>query len=174
MTEKKYAMDIFKVLEKLNQKDRKFFAELSEEDLKSLQPLVLMRWMSGCNDARQVYFLNEIVNPMVFLQNVDNEQTKFTNSKHKMLWLYLLMVSGPGKFRRYNWMKAKGKGISNTPKTLAMIKQHYQYNTKHALDVLKILTNEQILQIAEDFGKQPDEVREIAKEIKGRGIMVNE
>lgn len=163
MAEKKYAIDIFKILEKLNQKDRKFFEELPEEDLKSLHPLVLMRWMSGTQDARQVFFLNELVNGMVF-----------PLTKHKQLLLKLLMISGPGKFRRYSWTKAKGKKTSNTPKTLAMVKQAYGYSTNHALDALKILSNEQILQMAEDLGKQPDEVREISKEIKGRGILVDE
>lgn len=163
MAEKKYAIDIFKVLEKLNQKDYKFFQELPEEDLKSLHPLVLMRWMSGCNEARQVFFLNELVNPMCF-----------PLTKHKQLLLKLLMISGPGKYRRYTWTKAKGKRTSNTPKTLAMIKQCYGYSTDHGIDALKILSNEQILQMAEDLGKQPDEVREIAKEIKGRGILVDE
>jgi hypothetical protein len=161
--EKKYALDIFKVLEKLNFKDQKYFDELSEEDLKGLHPLVLMRWMSGTSEARQVFFLNELVNPMVF-----------PLTKHKQLLLRLLMISGPGKSRRYSWNKAKGKKSSNTPKTLAMVKQHYGYNTDHALDALKILTNEDILELAEYLGKQPDEVKEIAKEIKGRGILVNE
>ena len=163
MTEKKYAIDIFKVLEKLNQKDRKFFEELTEDDLKSLHPLVLMRWMSGVTEARQVYFLNELVNPMVF-----------PLTKHKQLLLKLLMISGPGKYRRYSWTKAKGKRTSNTPKTLAMIKEHYGYSTNHAIDALKILTNDDILRLAEDLGRQPEEVREITKEIKGRGILVDE
>jgi hypothetical protein len=163
MAEKKYAMDIFKVLEKLNQKDRKFFEELPEEDLKSIHPLVLMRWMSGVADARQVYFLNELVNSMVF-----------PLTKHKQLLLKLLMISGPGKYRRYNWTKAKGKSTSNTPKSLALVKQHYGYSTNHAIDALKILSNDAILQIAEDLGKQPEEVREISKELKGRGILVDE
>lgn len=161
MTEKKYAFDIFKILEKLNLKDRKFFNDLSDEELKALQPLVLMRWMSGVAEARQVYFLNELVNPMVF-----------PLTKHKRLLLDLLMISGPGHNRRYTWTKAKGKTLSNTPKALALVKEEYGLSTSHALDALKILTNADILQLAQEMGKQPDEVREISKEIKGRGIVV--
>ena len=174
MSEQKYKLDIFKILDKLSLKDREFFQQLSEEDIKSLHPLVLMRWMSGTAEARQVFFLNELVNTMVFLQNVNNEYTTFTNSKHKMLWLYLLMISGPGKARRYTWLKAKGKKTSNTPKALALVKQHFSYNTAHALDALKILTNEQILELAEYYGKQPDEIKELSKELKGREILVDE
>lgn len=157
MTEKKYQLDIFKILNKLSQKDRKFFSELSEDDMKSLQPLVLMRWLSGTTDARQIYFLNELVNPMVF-----------SIGKHKQLLLDLLMISAPGKQRMYKWNKAKGKNTSNTPKSLALIRQYYGYSTNHAIDTLRILSNADILQIAEDLGKQPDEIKDITKELKGR------
>lgn len=163
MAEKKYALDIFKVLEKLSLKDKKFFEELSEEDLKSLHPLVLMRWMSGTQEARQVFFLNELVNPMMF-----------PLTKHKQLLLKLLMICGPGKVRRYNWMKAKGKKTSNTPKVLAMIRDYYEYNTSDAIDAIKILSDNAILELADYLGKQPDEVREISKELKGRRILVDE
>ncbi len=163
MAEKKYNLDIFKVLDKLSTKDTKFFEQLSEEDSKSLHPLVLMRWMSGTNEARQVYFLNELLNPMVF-----------PLSKHKSLLLKLLTICGPGKPRRYNWNKAKGKKTSNTPKALELIKEHYGYNTNRAIDVLNFLKDDAILDIAEHHGKQPDEVRELAKELKKRETSVNE
>lgn len=157
MTEKKYNLDIFKVLDKLSQKDVKYFEELSEEDLKSLHPLVLMRWMSGTTEARQVYFLNELVNTMVFPM-----------SKHKGLLLKLLTICGPGKSRRYSWNKAKGKLTSNTPKCLELVKAHYGLNSARGIDALKVLPNEAIQAIAEHRGLQVDEVREINKELKGR------
>lgn len=163
MAEKKYALDIFKVLERLNAKDVEYFEKLSEEELKSLHPLVLMRWMSGTQEARQVFFLNELVNPLVF-----------PLGKHKSLLLKLLMICGPGKARRYNWNKAKGKSTSNTPKALDIIKEYYGYSTKHAIDTLAVLSNDAILEIAEYLGKQPNEIKEITKELKGRGVLVGE
>ncbi len=162
MTEQKYKLDIFKVLERLSVKDRKYFANLSEEEMKSLQPLVLMRWMSGTSDSRQVYFLNELCNPLVF-----------PLTKHKKLLLDLLMISSSGKNKRYIWNKAKGKTIPNTPKAVSIIKEHFGYNTREALDVLKILSNEEILDIAEQHGKQVDEIKELSKELKGRNILVD-
>ncbi len=163
MSEQKYKLDIFKVLEKLSLKDRKYFASLSEEDIKSLQPLVLMRWMSGTSEARQVYFLNELLNPMVF-----------PLTKHKMLLIDLLMISAPGKNKRYFWNKARGKRTSNTPKAVSLIKNHYGYNTNDAIDALKILTNEEILEMAEMYGMQPADIKELTKELKGRSILVDE
>lgn len=157
MVEKKYNLDIFKVLDKLSQKDAKYFDELSDEDLKSLHPLVLMRWMSGTTEARQVYFLNELVNTMVF-----------PLAKHKQLLLKLLTICGPGKSRRYNWNKAKGKLTSSTPKCLELVKAQYGLNSARGLDALKVLSNEAIQAIAEHRGLQVDEVREINKELKGR------
>lgn len=163
MAEQKYKLDIFKILEKLNNKDYKYFEGLSEEDLKSLHPLVLMRWMSGVTDARQVYFLNELVNPMVF-----------PLTKHKQLLLKLLMISGPGRFKRYTWVKAKGKKTSNAPNALELVKQHYGYSTGEAIDALKLLSDNKILELAEFYGRQPAELKELVKELKGRRVLVDE
>jgi hypothetical protein len=157
MAEKKYKLDIFKILERLSLKDTEFFNELSEEDMKSLHPLVLMRWMSGTAEARQVFFLNELVNPLVF-----------PLTKHKGLLLKLLMISGPGKIKRYNWMKAKGKKTSSTPKCLELVKEIYGYNTSDAIDALKILKDSDILSYAEYLGRQPSEIKEIQKELNNR------
>ena len=162
MVEKKYKFDIFKILDKLNLKDNEFFQQLSEEDLKSLHPLVLMRWMSGTQEARQVYFLNELINPLVF-----------PLGKHKQLLLKLLMICGPGKPRRYNWIKPKGKKMSSTPKSLELVKLYYGYNTTDALEAIKLLSNEDILELAEYFGKQNTETKEIEKELKGRNVLVD-
>lgn len=163
MTAEKYKIDIFKILERLSVKDVKYFENLGEEELKSIQPLVLMRWLSGTQEARQVYFLNELVNPMVF-----------SLGKHKQLLLKLLTICTSGKTRRYTWSKARGRATSNTPKALAVIKEYYGYNTLHAIDALKLLSNQQILEIAEFLGTQPAEIKEINKELKGRGITIAE
>jgi hypothetical protein len=163
MSDDKRKIDIFKLLERLSVKDYKYFEALSEEELKSIAPLVLMRWLSGTSEARQVYFLNELANPMVF-----------SLSKHKQLLLKLLTICASGKTRKYTWSKAKGKKTSNTPKALEVVKQYYGYSTNHAIDAMKLLSNEQILEAAEYLGTQPTELKEISKELKTRGISVGD
>ena len=66
MAEKKHKLDIFRVLDHTSRKDQKFYRELTDDEQKAYMPLVAMRWMTGTTDARQIYFLNELVNPFVF------------------------------------------------------------------------------------------------------------
>jgi len=155
-----YKFDIFKVLERLSVKDREYFLKMTEEDKKAIQPLVLMRWMSGTSEARQVFFLNEIINPFVFPLN-----------KHKQLLLDLLEICGSGKTRRYIWNKAKNNKKTNTPKSIELIKEYYGYSTLQAKEAMTLLTDDDIMQFAWHLGKQPDEIKLISKELKSRHII---
>lgn len=160
MIEKKYKFDIFQILEKLSTKNRNFFESMSEEDLKAIQPLVLMRWMSGTSNSRQIYFLNELVNHFVF-----------SLTKHKMLLIDLLMICGSGKPQRYNWLKPKSKKTTSTPKAIEVIKEYYGYSTLEAIEALPLLDATDIISYAEYLGKQPDELKVISKEVKNLGII---
>jgi hypothetical protein len=155
--EQKYKFDIFKLLEKLSLKDKAFFDAMSAEDLKALQPLVLMRWMSGTTDLRQIFFLNELSNSMVF-----------PLTKHKRLLLDLLMISSSGKAKRYFWNKPKNNKKTSTPHTIELIKKHFGYSTIEAKDALPLLKDDDILAYAAYHGYQPPEVKAVAKELNER------
>lgn len=160
MTEQKYKFDIFKLLERLSVKDKAFFDNMTPEDLKALQPLVLMRWMSGTTDMRQIFFLNELTNPMVF-----------PLTKHKQLLLYLLMISSSGKAKRYFWNKAKNNKKTSTPHTIDVIKQYFGYSTLQAKEALHLLKDEDILSYASYLGLQLPEYKAVAKELKARNMV---
>src|SRR5688572_7896274 len=66
MEQTKSKFDLFKALGSINKKDINYYKNLSEEEAKGLFPLVLMRWMTGTDDERQVVCLNEFANPYVF------------------------------------------------------------------------------------------------------------
>lgn len=155
--EQKYKFDIFKVLERLSLKDKEFFDKMSDEDLKALHPLVLMRWMSGTTDMRQLFFLNELSNPLVF-----------PLTKHKRLLLDLLMISSSGKAKRYFWNKAKNNKKTSTPHTIEVIKQYFGYSTLEAKEALKLLKNEDILEYAAYLGLQLTEIKTVTKELNER------
>ena len=155
---KQYKLDLFnEVLPNLSRKNEKFYKSLTEEQAKEISPLILMRWMSGTNDARQIYFLNELVNPFVF-----------TLGKHKELLVDLITLCASGREQRYKFNKVKSKKISKTPKTVNIIKEFFDYNTIDALEVLPIISNDDILSFAEQLGSQPPEISAIKKELKTR------
>ena len=154
---KQYKLDLFNFLNNLSRKNEKFYKTLSDEEIKEISPLIIMRWMSGTNDARQVYFLNELVNPFVF-----------SLGKHKELLVDLMTLCGSGRECRYKFNKVKSKKTSKTPKTVEVVKEFFDYNTTDAIEVLPMISNDDILSFAEQLGKQPPEISAIKKELKTR------
>ena len=77
-----HKLDIFRILNNINKKID-FYDTLTTEEQKSIQPLVLMKWLSGTSSMRQIAFLNEIVNPYIF-----------TLSNHKKLLIWMLTICG--------------------------------------------------------------------------------
>ena len=154
---KAHKLDIFRVLSRVDAKDTKFYDGLSDEEQKAFQPLVVMKWLSGTSDARQVYFLNEFLNPFIF--SIPN---------HKQLLYQLMTICNSGKSRRYKWNKAKPKQSSKMPETIKVIQDTFRYSAKHSEDALPMLTNDDILEYAGHLGRQKDEISKIKKELKGR------
>ncbi len=153
---KKYKLDIFDVLKQLSVKNREFYAKLNEEQQKAFMPLIVMRWLSGTRDARQIVFLNELVNPFVF-----------SLYHHKELLAQLMATCTSGSSRRYIWNKAKTKA-SSTPLALGVIREIFGYNSTHAADALSLLSASDILEYAEQLGRQKDEIAKLKKELKNR------
>jgi hypothetical protein len=154
---KKRALDIFDVLKNIDLKNYGFYDNLSEEQQKAYVPLVLMRWLSGTKDARQIVFLNELVNPGVF---------RVTN--HKGLMHRLMCVSTSGASKRYNWMKANQKKGGSTPTLIKAVRQYYGYNSREAYDALSLLDNDDLLEIIYALGYQKDEIAKAKKELRTR------
>ena len=154
---KAHKLDIFQTLTSISRKNQDYYFNLTEEEQKAFQPLVVERWLTGTRDARQVYFINELVNPFVF-----------SLANHKSLLYKLMTVCTSGQSGRYYWNKALSKKSSSTPIAISCIKQYYDYNTLHAIEALPLLTNEQILDIAEDLGKQKEDITKLKRELKNR------
>ncbi len=155
---KQYKLDLFKLLSNISKNNAKYYETLSEEEIKEISPLVIMRWLSGSNDLRQITFLNELVNPFVFS----------LAKNHKKLLIRLMTLCTSGKDRRYKFNRVKSKKNTKMPKAVAVIKQIFGYNTLQALEVLPMISNEDILSFAEQLGRQKPEITIIKKEIKTR------
>ncbi len=157
MSTKKFKYDVFEVLTKISTKDREYFENLSEEQWKHIQPLVLLKWMLGTPDPAQLYLLNQFVNPHVFEMY-----------RHPKMLVYGMMACAPGRFTKYRWFKSAGKGNSSMPTCNKLLQEVYHYNESKAGDALPLLSDEDILQLADEAGRQPDEIKLIKKELKIR------
>jgi hypothetical protein len=157
VTVKKRSLDIFRVLDNTSKKNASFYADLTEEEQKGYLPVVVMRWLTGTKEARQIYFINELVNPFVF---------DFT--KHKQLLYSLMTCCANGKPQRYYWNKALSKKSTKSPVTIGVIREFFNYNTIHAIDALPLLSDDIILEYAAQLGRPNEDIAKIKKELKTR------
>ncbi len=158
MSSKERNLDLFALLNGLSRNDYDYYQSLSDDEKKEVLPLIVMRWMSGTSDVRQVYFLNELVNQFVF-----------PFYKHKDLLVRLLSICGSGRNTRYQWLKSQSKRKTSSPMVIGVIKEYFGYNTIDAIDALQLLSSDDILDYASQLGRQPDEVSKIKKELKTHG-----
>lgn len=149
-TERK--LDIFRVLKALDEKDVEFYASLTTEEQKAFQPFLVMRWLSGTYSKQQVFLINELVNPYAF-----------DFREHKELLWYLLTICTSGKSQRYVWNKSSAT-TPTASNAIQAIQEYYQYSRRDAERALKILTQDNVIQIAEELGWQDDEINKIRKE----------
>lgn len=154
MTDKK-EHDIFDVLKRIEKGDRAFFDGLEEYETRKLSPLVLMKWMSGTKSADQIKLINGLINPMVF-----------SLYKHPYLSYKLLMASNANKGNRLVWMKKKGKPKDS--ETIRVIKEHTGCSSSVAVDYLYILSNDDIIEMAEDIGTDKETMTKLKKELDGK------
>ena len=150
-----YKTDIFEVLGNLNKKNHQYYTGLTEEEQKSIAPVVLMRWLSGTSNPVQVLLLNELVNPYVF-----------SLQKHKQLLFDLMCTCTPGKFYKYTWLKANTGRQKNKPQAVEILCRQYDYSTVHATEVLPLFSDEEIISLAEGLGYQKEEITKLKAELK--------
>lgn len=155
MEQKKFKLDVFDTLGQINDKNIDFLTNVSEDERKGFQPLVVMRWLSGTSSPLQVHLINELVNPYVFSLSHDKDL------------LYKLMTVCSVKKQRYKWIKPASKG-SNFTHCIGVICSYYGYSKSQASQVLRLLSDDDILRIAEHQGTQKDETAKIISELKQR------
>jgi len=154
-TERK--LDIFTVLGKISTKDTRYYRSLNDEEKKGFLPVVVSRWLSGTSSAKQIYFINELVNPFVFSLH-----------KHPQLLYQLMTLCGPGKSQRYFWNKTVSSKSNKTPTAVSVLREVFGYNTKQALEAMPLLSNDDIIEYAEHLGRQKDVITKLKKELKTR------
>lgn len=149
----KYKLDIFSLFNKIDSGDLSFYEKMSDEEKKNYSPLIIMRWLSGCNDLRQIVFLNTLVNRIVF-----------PLAKHPELLSKLLVVSSSKQKKRYTWTPLK-KISGKTPNKIRALTEFYGYSEREAKYYLNIIDNDTYLDIASKLGWQKDEISKLQKEL---------
>jgi hypothetical protein len=148
-----YKLDIFGLLSNIDSpRSGDIYDKLTEDERKGFAPLVVMRWMSGTSDERQIMMLNEFVNPSVF-----------TLSDHPHLLMQLLQVASSKKPKRYAWLGVKSN--KKSVECVEVIKQYFGISEREA-KTYSLPPQEEILQMAEELGWDKDRIAKLKKEFK--------
>lgn len=148
-------VNIFEVLSKFNKHDVEFFRKMEPEVAKQLHPFVIQRWLSGTDNPAQIVLLNEVVNRKVFS----------LAHNHKLLAWFLLNVATCNTSGRYTWSKLPGARTSATPLSIDVICRYYGYSKVKAQDAIKLLTADDVVELAVELGLQDTDIRKIEKEL---------
>lgn len=147
-----FKLDIFELLTKLNNpKSGDIYEKLSDEERKGFAPLVVMRWMSGTSDERQIMLLNEFVNTKVF-----------PLAKHPRLLMRLLHVASSKTNKRYSWLGIKSK--KKNVEALKVVQEYFDMSEREVKELNPFPPKEEVLQMAEALGYQKDELAKLKKE----------
>lgn len=152
--ERTFKLDIFSLLGSIDSsRSGDVYAGLSDDERKGFAPLVVMRWMTGTSDERQIMMLNEFVNPYVF-----------PLAKHPHLLMHSLQVASSKRPKRYAWLGVKG-GKKSTLANKA-IAEYFDYSAREVNLLNPRPSNAEILQMAEELGWQKDEMTKLKKELE--------
>lgn len=149
-----FKLDIFGLLGDLNNpKAGDIYSKLTDEEKKGFAPLVVMRWMSGTSDERQIMLLNEFVNPRVF-----------PLAKHPHLLMRLLQASSSKTNKRYNWLGVKSK--KKNVEAIRAVQEYFDMSDREVKLLNPFPPEEEVLAMAESLGWQKDEMAKLKKEYK--------
>ena len=148
------SLDIFWLLNQLDNRNFDLWDQLTEEQRKEVSPFVILRWLTGTNDPEQLVALGEVASACLF---------EFGDKKDLLLKLFAACTVNGSK--RYKWVTPKGANKGSS-KALQLIALTYRMSLQHATDVRPLFSNDELVALAEAQGWQKDELKELIKECK--------
>lgn len=145
-------LNLFDVIKRVQKNDIAYIRNLNEEDIKSVPPVLLLKWLGNSNISSQIKCLNFVANKVIFKLY-----------KHPKL-LYNILVSSVNKnSERIKWNKRPSKKSCTNLEIL--ISEYYNCTISQARDRLLILNKNEILDILEMCGKDKEFIKKVKKEL---------
>lgn len=135
-------LDIFRVMNALDRRDKTFYDNLTDEERKAFSPYVMLRWASTVegNTILEQWYVEE-TNRMV---NIDY----FTLAKHpKLMWLLYSQVGSTRKVK-HNYL---AKSQKKKDKTVEALMTLYPTMKAEDLALLAKLAPEQVSSIENEY-----------------------
>jgi hypothetical protein len=140
----KTKIDLFEVLENVDNFNLEYIDGLSEDIQKQVSNYMLLKWMACSNDADKIHRLASAPN-----------KSLFELGKHPSLVMHLLASCGLGKKDFYKWKKKQARK-SNKPLTVELLKQYYNTSKDDAVKDSRLMDFQSMEEIAEDLGRYED------------------
>ncbi len=160
--ERKFKLDVFKLLAALDKRDFKFYSQLSDEEKKGFTGIVAMRWLSSVSDKNR-----DMCEYHIQMVN-DGANKHFWNSemiKHPELQYLSLAVCGIGAKQHHQWIKGPARKKKN--KVLSMLAEFCPAANIEELEMLFDINDlDGLVEIAKMMGYQDDQIKDLKKEIK--------
>jgi hypothetical protein len=150
-----FKLDIFGLLGKIDKSSSgDIYANLSDDEKKGFAPLVVMRWMSGTSDERQIMMINSFANPLIF-----------NLGKHPHLLMQVLQVCSSKTFKRYQWLGIKGGNKKNN-EALKVVSEYYEMSMREVKLLDPFPPASEVLAMADELGYDKDAIKKLEKELK--------
>ena len=150
-----FKLDIFQLLSKIHSPNSgDIYAGLTSEEKKGFAPLVVMRWMSGTSDQRQIMALNTFANRYVFALG-----------KHPHLLMLVLQACSSKTGGRNYWLAEKG-GSKKTQLRDQVIMEYFDYSPNELRALIVQPSDQEVLAMAEELGWQKEDVAKLKKEFE--------
>lgn len=149
-------LDIFAALGAVSRKDFGWYATLSDDHKRQLQPYVLQRWIAGSSSDLQVMLTNEFMNGYTFSLQQEKE----------LLWKLACACGSGNRNVRYKWSKAGGQLTGTKPLATKLLAEVLCYSPTSAAECIDFYFYEQLLNMAWDIGWDPDDITKLKKELK--------
>lgn len=126
------ALDIFTTLKQSDKQNYGYYDELSDRAKKEFSPWLIQRWLA----SQKLELVNELTNPLISQVPPD------------LAWKLLCAIGMPTK-RRYKWMTPpKQLSGGKSELMIQLIAEYYSVSTRVAKDYARLLTSDQIIDIA--------------------------
>lgn len=146
-------LDIFRLLEAADHRDRQFYAGLTDEERQSFNPLVAMRWLSAVRDHNYTQQYVVLTNDCV---NVDFWALR---NHPELQWLLMTCVGNDRK-NRHDWIPMVGK-IKGSVVDTFLRRWHPSLNTLEMKILRQQFTTASFAEFVRDTGVDDTEAEEI-------------
>jgi hypothetical protein len=151
-------VDVYKVvLPSLRKGSIDFYDKLTPEEQKSVTLYAPFCFMAGSTNPMVVLMLDTYINDVLFT----------LGTKHKRLGLRLLALCGDGGGRDYPKFTHLKTTTANKM-IIDIVAKYYGYSKRATEDIMHLVDNDTIMEMALEQGMQDDEIKNLKKELKKR------